>query len=212
MNQSKNGVRYAVTGILMSALLGILLSLFLLLVDVHFLLNLVFIVLGILTVLNNLPSLVFSVAEFRTKEGKLLFVLSLIATVLGILMIFFHNGIFMILLGVYFVLVPVLRLIFSRDRAELLREELPKLILGVVMILLGPAYMVSILFRIAGWVVLALTVISAIGSLIGLHKSVHKTGTRVFVDHDGDGKVDAIYVDTTGDGKVDAATRFRDEQ
>lgn len=212
MNQSKNGFRYAVTGIVMSALLGVLLSVFLLLVDVNFLLNIIFVVLGVLTVFNNLPSLIFSVAEFRSKEGKILFALSLIATVLGVLMIFFHNGILMILLGVYFVLVPLLRLIFSKDRAELVREELPKLILGVVMILLGPASLVSILFRVAGWVVLGLTVLYTIGALISLRKSQHKTGARVFVDSDGDGKVDTLYVDTTGDGKADTATRYRDKQ
>ncbi len=211
MNQIKhNAIKPAVTGLVVSTLLGVLLGLFLLLVDVGFLLNIIFVVLGVLTVLNNLPTLIFSIAAFRSAEGKLLFVLSLVATVLGVLMIFFHNSLFMILLGVYFVLVPLLRLAFSKERTELLREEAPKLIIGVVMILLGPAYTVSVLFRIAGWGVIGLTVVYLVGAIFSLRRTQNKTGTRTFVDHDGDGTIDEIYIDTTGDGKADTKTRFRD--
>ena len=213
MNQKTNGVvKFAVTGIMFAALLGVALGLLLILTPVSFLLNVIFVVLGVLTVFNNLPTMIFSLFELKTTSGKVMFVLSLIATALGVMMIFFHNSIYMILLGVYFVLIPFLRLIFSRDRAELVREELPKLILGVVMILLGPAYTVSILFDVAGWVVLGLTVIYVISSLLALRRAQHKTGSRVFVDVDGDGTIDALYVETTGDGKADTATRYRDEQ
>lgn len=203
---------YAFTGIAITAFLGIALGLFLLLVNVDFLLNLVFIVLGILTVLNNLPSLVFSAFELKSRAAKLLFLLSLIATVLGVVMIFCHNAILMLLLGIYFVLIPLLRLIFTKNRMELLREELPKLVLGVVMILLGPAGLVSFLFRVAGIVVIVLTVIYGVGSVIALRRMQHKTGSRVFVDTDGNGKCDTLYIDTTGDGKVDTATHYREEQ
>ena len=213
MNQKTNGtVKFAVTGIMFAALLGIVLGLLLLLTPVSFLLNVIFVVLGVLTVFNNLPTMIFSLFELKTTSGKVMFFLSLIATVLGVMMIFFHNSIYMILLGIYFVLIPFLRLIFSKDRAELVREELPKLILGVVMILLGPAYTVSILFDIAGWSVLGLTVVYVISSLLALRRAQRKTGGRVFVDVDGDGTIDALYVDTTGDGKVDTATHYRDEQ
>ena len=211
MSQIKhNAIKSAVTGLVISTFLGVLFGLFLLLVNVNFLLNIIFVVLGILTVINNLPTLIVSIAAFRTSEGKLMLVLSLVATVLGILMIFFHNSLFMILMGAYFVLVPLVRLIFSKERSELLREEAPKLIIGVVMILLGPAYTVSVLFRIAGWGVIGLTVVYLIGAILSIRRAQHKTGTRTFVDHDGDGTVDAIYIDTTGDGKVDTSTRFHD--
>lgn len=213
MSQKTNGtVKYAVTGIVFAAMIGVLLGLLLLFAPVALLLNIMFVLLGILTVFNNLPTLIFSLFELKTTAGKVLFLLSLVATFLGVMMIFFHNSIYMILLGVYFVLVPVLRLIFSKERAELVREELPKVILGVVMILLGPAYIVSILFHVAGWVVLIMTAVYVVSALIALRRAQHKTGARVFVDVDGDGTIDALYVDTTGDGKVDTATRYRDEQ
>ena len=213
MNQKTNGtVKYAVTGIMFAAMLGVALGLLLILTPVSFLLNIIFVVLGVLTVFNNLPTMIFSLFELKTTSGKMMFFLSLIATVLGVMMIFFHNSLYMILLGVYFVLIPLLRLFFSKGRAELIREELPKLILGIVMILLGPAYTVSILFDIAGWSVLGLTVVYVVSALLGLRRAQRKTGNRVFVDVDGDGTIDALYVDTTGDGKAESATHYRDEQ
>ena len=203
---------YAISTLSVTAALGIALGLFLILVDVGFLLNLVFVVLGILTVVNNLPSLVLSAFEWNQREGRVLFLLSLIATVLGVVMIFYHHTILMILLGVYFVLIPLLRLAVVPNRKKLFREELPKLALGVVMILMGPAKLVSVLFRVAGIVVIALTVVYTVSSVITLRRMQHKTGTRVFVDTDGNGKCDTLYIDTTGDGKVDTATRYREDQ
>ncbi len=211
--------KYAVSGILFAAALGILLGLFLLLVNVSFLLKVIFVVIGLFTVLTNLPGLLLGMTTWQSKEGKLLVLLSLFAIVIGVMMMFLHNGVLMIVLGIYFIISPLLRVLFpshdggnSQDRMARLRSELPKLILGVVMLLLGPAAAVSMLFRVAGWVVIALTVIYTLASLLTLRKSQHKTGPRVFVDTDGDGKIDTLYVDTTGDGKADTATRYRDDK
>ena len=203
---------YAGRSLAVTALLGSALGLFLLLADVNFLFGIVFVVLGILTVFNNLPGLVLGAVELHTTAGKLLFSLSLISTMLGVIMIFYHNEILMILLGVYFVLMPIVRLILAKDRSELFRRELPKLVLGVVMILLGPAGVVSILFRIAGITVLILTAIYVVTTVRALRRLQHKTGSRVFVDTDGNGKCDVLYVDTTGDGKADTATPYKEEQ
>ena len=204
--------KYATSGILFTALLGILLGLFLLLVNVDFLLKVIFVAIGIFTLLTNLPGLFFGMATWQSKEGKLLTLLSLFAIVVGTLMVFLHNGVLMIVLGVYFLVMPIVRTVTSRERAQTLRSELPKMILGVAMVLLGPASAVSILFRVAGWAVIALTVLYTLGSLLALRKYQHQTGPRVFVDTDGDGEIDTLYVDTTGDGKADTATRYRDKK
>lgn len=204
--------KYASTGILIAAAFGILLGLFLLLVDVAVLLKIVFVVIGIITLLTNLPGVFIGLATLQTREGKLLLLISLVASVLGGVMIFLHNGILMMVLGIYFLVSPLIRIFTSRERVVALRRELPKMILGVVMVLLGPAETVSFLFDIAGWVVIALTVFYALGALLSLRKHQHKTGPRVFVDSDGDGTIDTVYVDTTGDGKADTATRYRERK
>jgi hypothetical protein len=213
MKQANNGVfKYALTNILISGLLGVGLGLFLILVNISFLMGIIFIIIGILTVFNNLPSLIFSFFDFKTNEGKIMLVLSFFATAIGVAMIFFHNWILMIVLGIYFIFIPLLRLLLSQRHQELVGEELPKMILGVVMLLLGPASMMSILFRVAGIAVIALSAVYMVGASVALSRAQVQTGNRVFVDETGDGKVDTVYVDTDGDGEVDSATRYRDDK
>lgn len=213
MKQELNhATKYAVTGLSIHALLGALLGVLLIKIPAGFLLGMAFVIFGLLTVFNNVPSLIFGIFEFRSREGKVMFALSFVASIIGVTMIFFHNNILMIALGVYFVLIPLIRLIFTKDRAELLREELPKVIIGAVMILLGPTETMSLLFPVAGWLVIGLSALYLVGGLITLRRAQHKTGARVFVDTDGNGRVDTLYVDTTGDGKVDAATRMKEEK
>lgn len=212
MKQANNGVfKYALTNILISGLLGVGLGLFLILVNISFLMGIIFIIIGILTVFNNLPSLIFSFFDFKTNEGKIMLVLSFFATAIGVAMIFFHNWILMIVLGIYFIFIPLLRLLLSQRHQELVGEELPKMILGVVMLLLGPASMMSILFRVAGIAVIALSAVYMVGASIALSRAQSQTGNRIFVDETGYGKVDTVYVDTDGDGEVDSATRYRDD-
>ena len=213
MKQANNGVfKYALTSILISGLLGVGLGLFLILVNISFLMGIIFIIIGILTVFNNLPSLIFSLFDLKTNEGKIMLVLSFFATAIGVAMIFFHNWILMIVLGIYFIFIPLLRLLLSQRHQELVGEELPKMILGVVMLLLGPASMMSILFRVAGIAVIALSAVYMVGASVALSRAQSQTGNRIFVDETGDGKVDTVYVDTDGDGKVDSATRYRDDK
>ena len=212
MKQANNGVfKYALTNILLSGLLGVGLGLFLILVNISFLMGIIFIIIGILTVFNNLPSLIFSLFDLKTNEGKIMLVLSFFATAIGVAMIFFHNWILMIVLGIYFIFIPLLRLLLTQRHQELVGEELPKMILGVVMLLLGPASMMSVLFRVAGIAVIALSAVYMVGASLALYRVQTKTGNRIFVDETGDGKVDTVYVDTDGDGKVDSATRYRDD-
>lgn len=213
MKQANNGVfKYALTSILISGLLGVGLGLFLILVNISFLMGIIFIIIGILTVFNNLPSLIFSLFDLKTNEGKIMLVLSFFATAIGVAMIFFHNWILMIVLGIYFIFIPLLRLLLSQRHQELVGEELPKMILGVVMLLLGPASMMSILFRVAGIAVIALSAVYMVGASVALSRAQSQTGNRIFVDETGDGKVDTVCVDTDGDGEVDSATRYRDDK
>ena len=84
----------------------------------------------------------------------------------------------------------------------------------MVLLLVGPAKALNLVFDIAGWVVLALTAVYIVTILLGQRiasKHVDKTGNRIFVDTTGDGKIDTVYVDTTGDGKADTAAKYHGE-
>ncbi len=204
--------RSALTGALIYTVFGVPAGLLLLLVPTSFLLWLVFVIMGIVTVVSNIPGVIMGLMSIGRPSGILMLVLSALSVMLGVMMIFWHEEILMIVVGIYMLLLPILSVILAKDHGAQLKAELPKLIIGLVLVILGPAGTIDVLFDVAGWIVIALSVIYLVTVLLGVRKLQNTPGTRVFVDHDGDGTIDAVYVDTTGDGRVDASTKYKDQK
>ena len=203
-------------GIVTVLLISIVLGVLLIALPVDFLLKVIFVIMGIVTVLSAISGVSFGLTYFDRREGKLSLISSGISLIVGILMIFWHNSLLMILLGVYLLVLPIVEILLATDRAKQLKTELPKMVVGVVLLLVGPAKTVGMLFDIAGWLVLLAGVLwSAVSAVLRLtrqSKYQHTTGNRVFVDHNGDGNVDSVIVDTTGDGKPDTEKTYRNHK
>ena len=203
-------------GILTMILMGLLVGLLLLLLSASLLIKIIFVILGIITVISNIPGITLGLMNLESKEGKLELITSLISALVGFLMIFWHSGILMIVLGLYMVIFPIVGILTSSNKRVRLKAELPKLILGVVLILVGPAQTLDFLFDVAGICVILLTLVCAAYLAFRMVRkpkaSTATTGNRIFVDNDGDGNIDTVYVDTTGDGKADTATPFREKK
>jgi len=201
--------------LLIFGLFGLLAGALLIALNADFLLKIIFVVMGVITMLYSIPGVVVGLMGLRSRSGVVTLVLSLLSAGIGFWMIFWHNKILMIVLGVYMLVFPLVEILLSKDKLLRLKTELPKLIVGVVLLLIGPAKALGTVLDVAGWIVWILTAIYVIAVLIGqsrVDQHVNKTGTRIFVDHTGDGKIDAVYVDTTGDGKADTSTTYRDGQ
>ena len=196
--------------------IGVLLGILLLAIDPGFLLKVLFVIMGIITVLSAIPGILVGLAGMDTWAGRLSLITSLLSILIGCLMIFWHSNILMIVLGVYLLLMPLIEILTSKDKAVRLKSELPKMIVGLVLILVGPAKALDVMLDVAGVVVIAFSVLYVVLSLlVGIRRQTKKettTGNRIFVDTTGDGKVDTVYVDTTGDGKPDTAKRYRENK
>lgn len=208
----KTTKRSAMAGAIIYAVFGVLAGLLLLLVPTSFLLRLVFLIMGIVTVVSNVPDVILGIMSIHKLSGILTLIFSAISVVLGLMMIFWHETVLMVVVGIYMIALPILDIVLAKDHAAQFKAELPKLIIGAVLVILGPAGTVDTLFKIAGWIVIALSVVYLIAMAISIRRLQNVPGTRVFVDSDGDGTIDAVYVDTTGDGKADTATRYRENK
>lgn len=207
--------KIALGSALIFAIPGLLLGLLLLLIPTNLILQLLFVVMGVITVISSIPGMIAGVAAFSTAAGKISLIVSLISAVVGCLMIFNHSELLMIFLGVYMILLPVLNILLAKNHFSQFKAELPKLVIGLLLILLGPATTFDMLFRIAGWVVIAVTLVYSVVIFFGMNKKPKVAvcgGARVFVDKDGDGTVDAVFVDTTGDGKADTEVEYRGKE
>lgn len=192
--------------------LGVLLGLLLIIIDVGFLIDLVFFIMGIVTIAISLPTLITLLPFRSTKVGRVSFIVTAIAVAAGFLMLFWHSGILLILVGIAMIAQPVLTIVKSNDRKATLKTESPKLILGAVLILLGPAKAIDVLFDVAGVALIILSIVYLIAMQRVLKKSQNITGSRIFVDTDGNGTIDALYVDTDGNGEVDTETDYREKK
>lgn len=193
-------------------LLGTVLGILLLSLRADLLLKIMSVILGVITLLSAIPDLVSGLLSISTRHGAISFGIALITAVLGFVLIFSHETVMLILLGVFLLLLPLLQILFAKDKMRELRRALPQMLIGLVLILVGPAGILNILFDIAGICVLILTAIYALGMLLSLRRSHHKTGGRIFVDSDSDGSIDTVYIDTTGDGKADASVAYRENR
>ena len=127
-------------------------------------------------------------------------------------MLFWHSSILLIAVGVLMIAHPIFAIMNSTDRKAKCKVELPKLIIGAVLVLLGPANAIGYLFDIAGAALIALSIIYLIWSYRLVKKAQNIAGNRVFVDEDGNGTIDAIYVDTDGNGKADTAADYKEKK
>ena len=201
------------TGFFAVVAAGLLLGALLILLPVAFLMKIFFVVMGIVVLVSSVPGVLVGLRAMDTRAGKLTLVLSGLASLIGIALIFSHSQILLIVVGVYMIVFPIVELILARGGSVSWKAELPKIVVGCVLLLIGPARALELMFDIAGLVTIALTVAFAVISVIAVlrrrARAERVTGNRVFMDVDGDGSVDTVYVDTDGDGKHDTAKRYR---
>ena len=192
--------------------IGALIGLLLIVIPVGFLLDVVFFMMGIATIAVSLPAL-FSLLPLRhTSVGKVSLISTALMVIAGFLMLFWHSSVLLIVVGVVMIVQPILAIASDSDRQARLKAELPKLIIGVILVVLGPANAIDILFDVAGVGLIVLSILYLLWSYRIVKKAQNITGNRIFVDTDGNGTIDTIYVDTDGNGEVDTATDYREKK
>jgi hypothetical protein len=194
--QTKSFNRYLGGSILLTALFGALAGILLIALDTSLLLKIIFVIMGIVTVFYSLPGIAVGLMSISTGAGKVTLIFSVLSAVLGFLMIFQHESYLMFFLGGYLIIFPLIEILLAKDKLVRLKAELPKLILGVVMLVVGPAGALEVLFDVAGWIIIVLTAFYTLLSLLSLKKPKNQTGNRIFVDVDGNGTVDTVIYES----------------
>ena len=191
---------------------GALVGLILIAVPVGFLLDLVFFIMGIATIVVSLPALISLLPLHGTRVGNVSLICTALMVFAGFLMLFWHSSVLLVAVGILMIVQPIIAIVNAPDRQARLKAELPKLIIGVILVLLGPAKAIDILFDVAGVGLIVSSILYLIWSYRLIKKTQNVTGNRVFVDEDGNGTIDAIYVDTDGNGEADTATDYKEKK
>ena len=147
----------------------------------------VLIIAGIIIVATNIAPLIRGIVNLvhREKGGLFDVIVSGIAIALGVLLIIKHGGmlalIVNVLLAVYLIVLPIIRIIIAPSKKEQLSKEWLRILIGAILIVFLPVILgatnaiINIILTIAGIVVLVLTVLSFVLSLIAYIKASNKT-------------------------------------
>ena len=154
----------------------------------------VLIVAGIIIVATNIAPLIRGIVNLAHKEKGGLFdvIVSAIAMVLGIVMIVYQNAIvstiITVLLAIYLIVLPIIRIIIAPSKKEQLSKEWIRILIGAILIVFLPAILgaadaiINLLLMIVGIVIIALTVLSFVLSLIAYIKATKKADEEAPVE------------------------------
>ena len=162
--------KYYLLRVVVSALFGVLLGVAFLLLRPYAgdIVDVLIIALGLLTVLLNLLPLFFSLYHIREKGEWLYLLFAVIGILLGVALMLLREKVLLLIVGVFSVLLPIVRVLTAHMHKEQFRRELPRVLAGLVMIVIVAARAEELAFFITAIACFALSAIYLLVRLLWL--------------------------------------------
>ena len=186
-----NRIATRVISMILGILMGVALVILGSVVKAETLVWLALIVWGVIVIIGNIPSLIYSIANIKAKGAIFDLIASVIGILLGLGLIFSQSQVITVILAAYMIVFPVIRIVLAKSAwAEQLGREILRIILGVVLLVFGGTIfavgmdILNLLLSIIGWVVIALTVIlgSVAISKIATEKDAKPADAPLYVE------------------------------
>ena len=183
MTAKKNVLANMIISLIIGVILG---TLIIVLANLNFLtpsfiLTVALIIIGIVTIISNVPAFVTGIMNLKTAQGIIDFIFAVLGIVFGLMMIFMQNEVVTVILAAYLIIFPIVRIVLSRGGwKDQIKKEWVKIIVGALLLAFLPAVisaadaMFQTVLLIAGWVVIALSVIFFVLSLVAYIAAVKK--------------------------------------
>ena len=130
--------------------------------------DILLIAVGLMTAVMNLPSCLYSLFHIKHRGEWINFLVSLAAVVFGVLLMLIHRDTILLLLGIFSVVFPIIRVILVEEHKKRFKRELPMIFFGIFMVFVSLTDVEELVFLIGGIVSLAMTALYLIVSLITL--------------------------------------------
>lgn len=174
MSAKKNVLANIIISLVIGVILGVLLVALSTFLDVSFLIYWGLVVVGILTIISNIPALVNGIMNVNKASGIVDLIFSILGIVLGLMMIFVQGTVITVIVAVYLIAMPVVRIVLAGNAGwkDQIKREWIKMLIGVLLLVFLPGLLaaadtvVKTIILIAGWVVIGLSVIFFVLSLI----------------------------------------------
>ena len=133
------------------SLIGLALGLVLALVPVSSLVGIVIVIIGLLMIITNGYKLYVDMNNKQSANNETL--VSVVGILLGFILLCYSNIVVNIIVAIYLVAEPVVKVLLAKDK-KLLINEAPKIMLGVVLLVSGISTF-DIVFKLLGIIVIA---------------------------------------------------------
>lgn len=178
-------VKESILRMCLLTVLGVGLGVVLILVSPSALLWLASVLLGIGIVISVLPELIHEV-QYYGEEPTSDLVGTIFVLLLGLLLIFCHHWVAILVVGILLIVIPCWKIATALSKKDMFLNQLPVLIFGVILLVVGPAKFLGILFDIAGWAIIVLTVFQLVYAIVILVKAkpviIQHSKTEIFED------------------------------
>ena len=139
--------------------LGIILGILIITIHVGVLLNIISFIVGGLVVITSFSGLMRTVSVRSGRKALQVF-LNVCGIVLGIMLMLYSGTVVRVAIGVYMVIFPVIDIIMSKYKSEQLKVELPRILVGIFLLLIGPGTIVEAVIKVTGIVIIVLSCLS----------------------------------------------------
>ena len=106
------------------------------------------IALGLVTVLLNLLPLCFSLRHIKVRGEWVYLLLSLAGILLGVALMLLREKVLLLIVGIFSVILPIVRVLLAHIKKEQFRRELPRVLAGLLMIVIVVARVEELAFTI----------------------------------------------------------------
>lgn len=124
------------------------------------------IAMGLLTTVLNIPSLLVAMKGIGKKGEWVNLLMALSSIVLGMLLMLLQTEFLLLLLGVYSVLLPLVRILLVEDHVQRFKREIPRFLVGLVMVTIFLLDAEAMVLRLGAYVTLGITAFYLLGGII----------------------------------------------
>ena len=126
-------------------------------VPTNSLLNFIFIVIGLFIICDNIiPCITYWSMSSLNPRVTSLALLSTLSVVFGFMFIFWHNEALTIILGIWLIVFPIIRIILSTDWVGQLKKEIPLFILAILLFFVPATTIIGIMLKVFGYIFIVL--------------------------------------------------------
>lgn len=154
-----NPKRQSIVGAVIAFFLGLLFVV----IPYETLKDMIFTFIGIgIIVINLVPCIIYWTGAQRDNNMIFPAILSTISVVIGFIFIFWHHWIVSIVLAVWLIVMPIVRIAQAKDKLERFKKEIPLFIIAILLFFVPAEAILEIVLKVFGGIVMLLSAIDII--------------------------------------------------